>query len=87
MGMEITPVQATSADCVHSSTDTSPMTNNTLLSNKEARTYQLEKLGRVVIGRDQLYARARAGELQHVGSAHRFFVLRSSLDKILGLAT
>ena len=61
------------------------ITDKPLLSNPEARAYQLERLGRVVLGRDELYARARAGELEHVGSARRFFVKRSSLDKLLGL--
>lgn len=85
--MEITQKATTDQNaCVRPLANTSAM-NNTLLSNSEARAYQLEKLGRIVLGRDQLYARARAGDLQHVGNRRRFFVLRSSLDRFLGLAT
>lgn len=81
--------QSTVYVCVHPLRDTAVMKTPTptLLTNREARQYQLEKLGRIVIGRDELYARARAGQLEFVGNKRRFFVKRSSLDRILGLAT
>jgi hypothetical protein len=57
--------------------------SNTILSIPEALVMQRQKFGRVVVGRDCLYAAARLGCVPVIRNQRRVYFPLASLEKLL----